>query len=119
MKTHFTPCLHLTDVSARLDPALLKRARLVCRARRKRCRDGRVLRTWQQTAGRYLLRLFPKAWIYRGGRHVAVHAFGPRSGRPDRYGRRPDWDGQAGPCLFRVIEVNSARDVEAEGLLPD
>ena len=56
---------------------------------------------WRVVYARYLGHQFPHAWIYTGGRHLAVHA-----SPPDSPSQKNDWKpGEAGRCLFRIIEV--------------
>jgi hypothetical protein len=104
--------LHLTDVNPVLAADVVDRARPVVKIkrlampRRVRRSDGSAftgVRTWQEVAQRVLVKQFPKAWIYRGGRHVAVHA-----SAPDRK------TNEAGACLFRIIEISSPRDATVE-----
>ena len=56
---------------------------------------------WRDVACRYLRRYLPKngqCWIYRGGRHIAIHASPPHGGRQWMQG------GEAGKCLARICE---------------
>jgi len=56
---------------------------------------------WRDVARRYLRRHLPKhCWIYRGGRHLAIHASAPAHGR--RWMDTPG--GEAGKCLARICE---------------
>ena len=111
----FQPTLLLVDLYPALNGRLVERARKICRAKRQRCRGGRVLHDWRDTARRYLIKIFPNAWIYTGGSHVAVHASAPERIRCDRTGRQVN-NGEAGACLFRVIEINTIHDARANGL---
>jgi hypothetical protein len=58
---------------------------------------------WRKFAFRYLRRYLPRhCWIYRGGRHLAIHASPPRGGKTWMQG------GEAGKCLARICEAKHA-----------
>lgn len=64
----------------------------------------RIRADWRDLLPRFVSRMFPHAWIYRGGRHIAVHASPPRK---DEFGRVQD--PEAGVCLFRIVESSATR----------
>jgi hypothetical protein len=68
--------------------------------------DGWIIRAdfhrdWRPIYKKWFQRIFPHAWIYTGGRHLAVHASPPAN--PNHHRNEPD--GEAGRLLFRVIEI--------------
>ena len=51
-----------------------------------------------------------RVWIYYGGSHIAIHSSPPAVGRALSKWAKPEDDpehGQAGQCLFRIIEVQA------------
>lgn len=105
-----TLSLVIDDVDAELCPDLL--ARLQAVVRRVRLTEGGYLvrrfgpddwpgHDWRHFYERLMAKLFPHAWIYRGGHHLAVHASPPPE--PERCWGEPG--GSAGRCLFRILET--------------
>lgn len=58
---------------------------------------------WRPAAAAVLADLFPRGWVYRGGRHLAQHASPPRN-RLDRSRQPKEGHGQAGPLLCTIAE---------------
>lgn len=98
--------LAVTDLDPALNADMVAVFETVARSPRERTRGLRVLHDWRDVAVRYLRRKFPHFWIYRGGRHIAVHASPPEPVRHRlKIGESP-WR-EAGRCLARIIEVTS------------
>lgn len=94
--------LVLVDLTPNLSPEIVARLqKSVCKTRYERPRKGRMLLRWiwQQPMIRYLQRIFPEAWFYRGGNHLAVHASPP----PPTLTQPARLSGEAGQCLFRIV----------------
>lgn len=103
-----------TDIAETLDAKLVSRVLAVCRNVRltpsgyliHKTANGKKADYWPAKDWRFfykksLQKLFPDAWIYTGGHHIAVHASPPSN--PKATWGEPG--GQAGSCLFRIIEV--------------
>lgn len=104
-----TLSLVIDDVDAELCPDLL--AKMQAAVRRVRLTEGGYLvrgqraddwpgKDWRHFYEKLLAKVFPHAWIYRGGHHIAVHASPPT---PGKCWSEPG--GEAGRCLFRVLET--------------
>lgn len=101
-----TPFLRLVDVQEPMDDTLRRKLQAVADNPRERVRGLLLVWDWRDVAVRHLRRRFPQFWIYRGGRHIAIHASPPpepywteRGGRVER--------AEAGACLARIIEDRS------------
>ena len=103
--------LGISDLPYSLDTAKMARieraVRLCPLTVADRTRPGFTRADWRDLMRKVVIRLFPHAYIYAGGSHIAVHATPPFVSSINRYGRpqHPDLDGQAGICLFRIIEI--------------
>lgn len=97
--------LALADYSGGLDERIMRRVeravRLVPLEVPDKKRAGLIRADWRDLLPRFLQRVFPHAWIYRGGHHIAIHASPPRPSHNPKL-HQPE----AGACLFRVIETN-------------
>jgi len=101
--------LLITDVVETLDPAIVRRLELAV-ANVRLSESGELpkpkakapFRDWRYAYHKWALRLFPNAWVHCGGHHIAVHATPPKD--PAKCWQR-DHDGEAGQCLFRIVEV--------------
>ena len=101
--------LVITDLVPTLDARMAAKVQAMCRnvrvtrdgyLRRGKRRDQWPADDWRAPYRRALKHVFPNAWIYRGGHHLAVHASPPPAFAPE-----------AGPCLFRICESANAVNV--------
>ena len=108
--------LFMDDVDPTLDAAIVKKIQASVRnvringggylvnrlaLRAKALQLAQPTDDWRVVYARHLAHQFPHAWIYTGGRHLAVHASPPAPAT-----KANDWKpGEAGRCLFRIIEV--------------
>lgn len=89
--------LAVVDLHDGLGPELVNAFKRCAASPRQRVRKDNPLLwryDWRAFAVRYLRRVLPNAWIYRGGRHLAIHASPPRHR-----------EAEAGACLARIIEA--------------
>jgi hypothetical protein len=109
--------LLITDVVETLDSATVRRLELSV-AHVRISESGELLKPkseapfgdWRCAYQKWALRLFPNAWVYRGGHHIAVHASPPKDRSKCWQLAQPgDHHGQAGHCLFRIVEVKKLR----------
>jgi hypothetical protein len=104
--------LALVDLEPTLGPELVAAFETVAASPRERVQGLRIRHDWRDVGVRFLQKKFPKLWIYRGGRHLAIHASPPPVERHNlKLGERQDLS--AGRCLARIIEVRTpseARD---------
>lgn len=113
-----TLILVIDDIQPDLDPAIVRRIQAATRRVRldtegffrkggNPCKPGnprtsvKGTEDWRYSYARMMKRIFPNAWIYRGGHHLAIHASPP----PNRQARRWEDGGcEAGRCLMRICE---------------
>lgn len=104
--------LSVTDIDTALDARLVRKVEAACR-NVKLSPNGYFVRhirqgewpapDWRGYYAKLAQKFFPNAWVYRGGRHIAVHASPPAEPRRiSRHQVAPG--GEAGRCLFRIIE---------------
>ena len=109
-----TLSLFVDDVDETLDAGLVKKIQAAVRNVRvhetgwlmkhlESVGHAASLPDWRAYYQKFLQRQFPNAWIYRGGRHLAVHASPPAPARHSPLA--PHHSPEAGRCLFRIIEV--------------
>ncbi len=98
--------LAVVDLEPTLNRDIVTVLDSVAASPRERVKGLRLRHDWRAVACRYLSRKFPGFWIYRGGRHIAVHASPPKPERHDlKIGEQQD--NEAGRCLARIIEVRT------------
>jgi hypothetical protein len=100
------PALVVTDLDPALGPPLanlFRRCAANPRQHLKLLGHLYITSDWRTFAIRYLRRYLPRhCWIYRGGRHLAIHASPPQGGKTWMQG------GEAGKCLARICEAKHA-----------
>lgn len=101
-----------TDFDPHLDPKIVAKIEAICRnvriteggyLYRAKTPDDWAGRDWRFFYEKLLQRMFPAGWIYCGGHHLAAHASPPPNPRVSRMD--DPVAGQAGRCLFRIIEA--------------
>lgn len=96
------PKLAVVDLDPHLNSEICAAFEKVAASARERVVGVMLVYDWRDVAVRYLRRRFPQFWIYRGGRHIAIHASPPPEARGGRTGRD---DHEAGRCLARITEA--------------
>ena len=102
--------LTMADVDPVLSAALVRQVQAACRnvrltrsgylRRGQQRRDDWPAHDWRHYYAQFLRKLFPHAWVYQGGHHLAVHAYPPAAPRLCR----PAPGAQAGRRLFAIVE---------------
>jgi len=113
-----TLILDVVDLDANLAATLVAKVQAATRGvrltangyfRRGKKHDDWPDTDWRRYYRQFARKLFPHGWVHTGGHHLAVHASPPT---PGKTWREPG--GEAGRCLFRIIEATPATATQKE-----